>query len=614
VFTIIQAGVSSKWVNDSQRILLGNFDTIHNSPSHLYHYALPFSPSSSWLHKCYSAELSQEVKVVKGLSAGWEACSRTVKLDTPWALGCWKDTIAVGLKSSHIILLDGITGSQMAVLSGHTDWVTSVAFSSDGTSLASGSHDETLKLWDVQTGGIIRTFHGHTNWVLSISTSYTTIASGSADRTIRLWDIQTGECHHIISKQGWVTCVSFSPTNSQHLISISGGVIQWWDIDGHQIKPAHKGSYTAFSLDGTHFALCGREVTMVHSSDSGEIVAKFPTDSDNLKDVDADDYCCFSPDSRLVAVAAGSTAYVWDITGSDPHLIETFIGHTSRIASLIFFSSSSLISASDDQSVKFWQIGGSSTDLVASDPDTTPPAPALIRSISLQTESGITISSDSDGVVKMWDISTGLCKASFQIPARGDVSRDAQMIDGRLVVVWGGHEGIHIWDTKEGKLLQVMEADSYGCRDIKISGDGSKVFLLKGESIKAWSMWTGEMVGEVELGDNSYLDLFRLGGSRICLRFPDSLTQGWDFGISGSSPVPLPNISSERPRLEFTGGSDWWYEGPSLIKDTVTGNEVFQLFGKYASPYKVQWDGRYLVACYRSGELLILDFNQMLPQ
>ena len=56
-----------------------------------------------------------------------------------------------------------------------------------------------------------------------------------------------------------------------------------------------------------------------------------------------------------------------------------------------------------------------------------------------------------------------------------------------------------------------------------------------------------------------------------------------------------------------------WYEGPSLIKDTVTGNEVFQLFGKYASPYKVQWDGQYLVACYRSGELLILDFNQMLP-
>ena len=167
------------------------------------------------------------VKVVKGLLAEWGTCSRTAALgDVSLALACWKETVAVGLMSSDIILLDAITGSQTAVLSGHTKYVRSVTFSSDGTSLVSGSNDGTLKLWDVQTGGVVKTFHGHTHPVVSVSISsnHTTIASGSWDKTIRLWDIQTGECHHIINQEQAVYYVSFSPTNPQHLISVSGGV------------------------------------------------------------------------------------------------------------------------------------------------------------------------------------------------------------------------------------------------------------------------------------------------------------------------------------------------------------------------------------------------------
>jgi hypothetical protein len=98
VFTLIQTGVSCEWAHDSQCFLLEFFDTIHNSPSQIYHSALLLSPSSSWVHKCYSAELSQVVKVVKGLPAGWATCSRTVTVDSdPLTLACWKDTIAVGL-------------------------------------------------------------------------------------------------------------------------------------------------------------------------------------------------------------------------------------------------------------------------------------------------------------------------------------------------------------------------------------------------------------------------------------------------------------------------------------------------------------------------------------
>ena len=158
----------------------------------------------------------------------------------PHSLSCWNNFVAVGSDSGKVIILDATTGSQTAVLSGHTRWVTSVAFSSDGTLLVSGSHDKTVKLWDVQTGGVIKTFV-HPNKVLSVSVSVdcSIVASGTVGGAFHLWDIQKGESKCIIEQQDHVWHVIFSPTNPQHIISISGGKVQQWNIDGHEIGRAH---------------------------------------------------------------------------------------------------------------------------------------------------------------------------------------------------------------------------------------------------------------------------------------------------------------------------------------------------------------------------------------
>jgi len=77
---------------------------------------------------------------------------------------------------------------------GHTGWVYSVAFSPDGSLLASGSDDRTIKLWRVSDGSLVRTLTGHTGGVTSVvfSPDGSLIASGSLDRTIRLWRVSDG--------------------------------------------------------------------------------------------------------------------------------------------------------------------------------------------------------------------------------------------------------------------------------------------------------------------------------------------------------------------------------------------------------------------------------------
>jgi len=585
---------------------------IHDSPLELYRYALPFCPSSTWLHEYYSAELLQEVKVVKGAPAEWRAYSRTISVDhSPLSLAYQKGAFAVGLGSHGITILDAVTGSQLAVLPGHndTDYVRSLTFSVDGIFLVSGGDDTTVKLWDVQTGGVVKTFCGHADWVFSVSISpdCTTIASGSGDRTIRLWHVQAGDCFCVIDEfNDFINSVSFSPANPQLLISASNdNAVQQWGIDGCQIGPTHEGRGFAFSPDGAHFISWEGQVATVRNSDSRVVIAELQTPSGNFQ------CCCFSPNGRFVASSTGSTSYVWDITGLDPHLIKTLIGHTRDITSLIF--SSSLISASEDLTIKFWPTDALSTDQVATDPVSTLPTPSSIVSVSLQVRDGIAISSDETGMVKTWDILTGLCKAAIQTPAKGWTWRDVQLIEGKLIVAWHKYQKIHIWDAEKGEFLQVVDTLIDRARGVRISGDGSKVFCLDNESIQAWSIWTGEPMGKVKLEDKAYFDPLYMDDSKIWVCFKHSQAQGWDFGISGSSPIQSINRSLDKPHLGLIWGTRW-NNGSCLIKDPVTGKGVFPLVGRYASPDEVQLDGQYLVAGYNSGEVLILDLKHVLSQ
>ena len=583
-----------------------HFDTIYDSPCQIYHSALPFCPSSSWLCKCYSAELLNEVKVARGLSTDWGTCVRIVTLDhQPQTMSYWNNTVAVGLRRGDIIILNAITGSQTGVLSGHSNFVRSVTFSSNGTLLVSGSEDQTIKLWDMQTGGVVKTFSGHDRWVLSvcISADSTVIASGSADKTIRLWNIQTGECYCVVRQKDWVDYISFLPASSQYHMSRVSNTIQQWDINGHQVGPEYTGSQIALSLDGSQFFLCNGSVITVHNAESKAIITKLQVEIGNVK------CCCFSPDGRLIAANSYSTAYVWNISSSDPHPVETFVGHCDNIQALAFSSPSSLISVSLDKSVRFWQIGTSLVDPVEADSESIAYHVVNAKSITLQGMEGIIVTSDSDGLVRIWDILTNSCNRSCQIPFEGCEERDVCLVDGRLTAVWGKGDNIHIWDAEKQELLKAVgHVPHFYIDDIKISTDGSKVFCLYRSTIEAWSVRTGQHIGSVDFNLRGPLTLI-VDGSRVWDYYSPTKWEGWDFDPH----LPI-DLSRTPPSKLHSNGIILWDIGLLRVQDIVSGKILFQLSAGLGMPADVGWNDQYLFAYFGSGKVLVLDFSHILLQ
>jgi len=605
MFTCVQTGVPHGWTSDSKHFILENFDAISDSPSQIYDSALTLCPSSSWIHEFYTEKFPQKVKVVLG-PAEWGACTRTVSCNNDYTttLAYWNNTIATGYPGKDITIFDVLTGSQTAVFSGHDKYVHSLAFSSDGTFLVSGSNDNTIKLWDVQTGGVVKTFCGHSKTVLSVSISVdkTTIASGSADKRICLWNIGTGECQVIKEYNDWIKTVSFSPTNPQLLLSASwDDTVQKWDTDGHQIGSPIPGSHVAFSPDGTQFVSCNGSAVTIWNTDSGETVVEVHLTNAKLH------YCCFSPDGGFIACAAGHTIYLWDITGPHPHLIKTLVGHIYEVTSLVFSSSLTLISASGDGSIKFWEISASSANPVI-------PHSAPIRAVSLQAKDGLAFSVDSAGVVRTWSILTGFCKESFETQAKDIAVGDIQLLGDRLIIIGYKQDQrtICMWDAEQGEL-QTVGKNSIIPWGLRISGDGSRVFCVDPRDIQAWSIQTGEHTGKINMqsGEPYWLDPLWIDGSKVMVRCGESSTLGWDFGTPGSTPINISPTPSDRPHLDFIGTRS--NTDPIGIEDRITGKMVFQLCGRYAQPSAARWDGQYLIAGYGTGEVLILDFSDMLP-
>ena len=171
-------------------------------------------------------------------------------------------TLASGSSDKTIRLWNVHTGQTLRTLKGHTHWVSSVCFSPDGNTLASGSRDWNIHLWDVRTGQALRTLKEHTHWVSSVcfSPDGNTLASGSWDETIRLWDVRTGQALRTLTgHKSRVFSVSFSPDGNTLASGSSDKTIRLWNVHTGQALRTLKGhtywvSSVCFSPDGNTLA------------------------------------------------------------------------------------------------------------------------------------------------------------------------------------------------------------------------------------------------------------------------------------------------------------------------------------------------------------------------
>jgi predicted NACHT family NTPase len=127
---------------------------------------------------------------------------------------------------------DSSSGRLLLTLTGHTESVNDVAFSPDGKLIATSSHDRTVKIWDAQTGKESMTLTGHTDGInrLMFSPDGKRLVTASRDKTAKVWDVRSGEELVTFSAhEAQVWEVAFSPDGTRVASSGQDGNVRVWD-------------------------------------------------------------------------------------------------------------------------------------------------------------------------------------------------------------------------------------------------------------------------------------------------------------------------------------------------------------------------------------------------
>jgi parallel beta-helix repeat protein len=148
----------------------------------------------------------------------------------------WDELLASGSFDNTIKVWEVATGNVRSTLTGHNGPVYSVAFSPDGKFLASGSDDKTIKLWDVVNNKEILTLSGHRDPVYSVafSSNGKLLASGSADGTVKLWEVdpekKSGREGNSLNHDGSVKAVAFSSDGKLLAAGSIANTIKLWEV------------------------------------------------------------------------------------------------------------------------------------------------------------------------------------------------------------------------------------------------------------------------------------------------------------------------------------------------------------------------------------------------
>ena len=242
--------------------------------------------------------------------------------------------------------------SKPIVLKGHKADVTSVSFSPDGKTIATGSQDRTVKLW-TREGQLQKTLWKHGDWITDVSFSPDgkTIASASWDKTVQLWSRDGENLQRLRGHDDAVNSISFSPDGKTIASGSGDRTTKLWNIDREELRilRAHNNQVASisFSSDGKTIATASLDTTAKLWSEDGRLLYILAGHNSDITGIS------FSPDNSIVATGSRDrTVKLWS---RDGQLLQTLEGHTSGVTSISFSPDGSTIaSGSRDKTVKLW--------------------------------------------------------------------------------------------------------------------------------------------------------------------------------------------------------------------------------------------------------------------
>ncbi len=301
--------------------------------------------------------------------------------------------------------LEAILGSMrysapwLQAFEGHGDYVNAVAFSPDGTMLASGSDDATARLWNVETGEELYTLSGHEDYVnaVAFSPDGAMLASGGYDGVVNLWNTADGALIETLDMDGAaVLALVFSPDGAT--LAIAADDVILWDLaNAEKTATLHSADFAApYGLDynaGGTLLAAGEDSGLIRLWNPAveQVSVTMEGHEDYVRDV------AFSPDgTRLVSGSDDYTVRVWDTTTGEQQLL--LEGHTDWVRGVAWSPDGSKIaSASDDRTVWIWDAEtGEALAVLRGHGD-------WVNAVAFSPDGATVASASDDGRVLLWD-------------------------------------------------------------------------------------------------------------------------------------------------------------------------------------------------------------------